>query len=402
VFKGNRKYYAFVILSLALAVTVQYLQPKEISWHKTYMRSDRIPFGSYAIYELLTPALFADKEVNRIPLYNLAGSTKEGGNSLLIINDDFDPSKLDLKALFSFIEQGNAVLISANTFGAGIQDTFKLKTGLAWFKDSQPLDSLLHQRQSFTLSFLRGNSKTRKQYSYTTAATATYFSSFDTTRFRIASMDQDSNVVLLHAQLGRGQLYLSSVPDVFANFYVVNHPNRQYAYQVLSLLAGETLIWDEYYKRWNHREESPFRFIFNNPGLYAAYSLLLLSLLLFMFFGLRRRQRPIPIVLPLQNTTLQFVDVVSHVYFKSANHQHIAAEKIRYFYAGIRKKYNLSTEQIDDEFLNHLAALSGVAYDDLERIFYTCERLRHAPTATEPDLLELSKWINYFNTKSIR
>ena len=52
-FKGNRKYYSVLALIFIAVIVLQYMQPKPINWTRTYFKKDKIPFGCYAIFNLL-------------------------------------------------------------------------------------------------------------------------------------------------------------------------------------------------------------------------------------------------------------------------------------------------------------------------------------------------------------
>ena len=133
-----------------------------------------------------------------------------------------------------------------------------------------------------------------------------------------------------------------------------------------------------------------------------AYLLLIGGLLFFMAFELKRKQKAIPIIKPLENSTLNFVDVISQVYYNSKNHKYIAEEQIQYFYYEIRKKFGVNTSDFDDTFYQTIHMLSGIELDNIKKLFTYCENLKQAPSLTENDLLELNNRINNFKQKSIR
>jgi hypothetical protein len=193
-----------------------------------------------------------------------------------------------------------------------------------------------------------------------------------------------------------------SFPDVFGNYFVANHPNRHLAYTLLSLLKNKNLVWDEYYKSTKVNNDSFLKFIIENDSLYAAYLLLFFSLLIYMITEGRRRQRPIPVVEPVSNSTLEFVNVISHVYFNAKNHQSIAIEKIKYFYEEVRKKFNVHTGQINESFISEISELSGIEHKLVKQLFVYCEKIKAASEITEYDLIELNRQISNFNKNSLR
>ncbi len=400
-FNGNRKYYSVLALIFIAVIALQYMQPKPINWTRTYFKKDKIPFGCYAIFNLLENN-FAKKVItNKQTLYSLNAEMAESNQTLILIDDNIELSKLDVKSLFSFLKKGNTVLISTSNFSKALQDTFNIDVQENWIAKSTSIDSLLTKR-AFEVQYTQPKNNVLKSYVYPTVATESYFTKFDTTLFKVSSINKQHQPVLLEANIGKGKLVLSSLPDVFGNLFIVNHVNRFYAYTLLSKVKNKTIIWDENYKTHNVQQKGIFQFIFNNDALYMGYCIAIIGLLFFMIFEMKRKQRAIPVIKPLQNTTLEFVDVISHVYFNSKNHKYIAEEKIAYFYFDMRKKFSVNTTLMDDEFYNTIHLLSGIDLDAVKKLFSYCENLKQAPSLTEQDLLELNTRITNFKLKSIR
>lgn len=400
-FKGNRKYYIVLAAIFVGVIFLYYNQPKPVNWKRTYAKDDRIPFGCYAIFNLLENTYAENIRTNSQGIYNLNESSQSGGQTLLIVDDRLEFTKLEIQSLFAFLEKGNTVLLCANTFGEELCDTFRLDVQWNIHFRALSLDSLL-KKPAFEISYIQPKNNVQKSYVYPKAATESYFSRLDTVQFRISAVNKAHMPVLLEAGFGKGKLVLSTLPDVFGNLFIVDHPNRSYVYTLLSKLKNQTIIWDEYYKASGHQKESLFAFIFSSDALYMAYGITMLALLIFMIFEIRRKQRSIPVIVPLKNTTLEFVDVVSHVYFNSKNHKHIALETIKYFYFDIFRKFNLSVVNQDEAFYKALHNLSGVDLEKIRTLFRYCENLKHAPGLTEDDLLELNDRITKFKQQSIR
>ena len=400
-FKGNRKYYSVLALIFIAVIVLQYTQPKPINWTRTYFKKDKIPFGCYAIFNLLENN-FAKKVItNKQTLYNLNAEMAESNQTLILIDQYIELSKLDVKSLFSFLKKGNTVLICTSNYSKALKDTFNIDVQENWITKSTSIDSLLTKR-AFEIQYTQPKNNLLKSYVYPTVATESYFEKFDTTLFKVSSVNKQHQAVLLEATIGKGKLVLSSLPDVFGNLFIVNHVNRFYAYTLLSKVKNNTIIWDENYKTHNAQQKGIFQFIFNNDALYMGYCIAIIGLLFFMIFEMKRKQRAIPIINPLQNSTLEFVDVISHVYFNSKNHKHIAEEKIAYFYFDVRKKFSVNTTLMNDEFYNTIHHLSGIDLDAVKKLFLYCENLKQAPSLTEQDLLELNTRITNFKLKSIR
>lgn len=400
-FKGNRKYYIVLAGLFVAIIALQYFQPKPINWNRTYFKKDKIPFGCFAIYNLLENNFCSKVKVNNQTLYSLNADANDSTQTLIIIDNNVEFSKVDIKSLFNYVKKGNNVLIAASSINKHLADTFKLDIEENWIIKSNSIDSLLTKR-AFEINYIQPKNNIRKTYQYPMVANESYFAKFDRSLFKVSSINKKNEAVLLEAQIGKGKLILSSLPDVFGNLFIVNHQNRYYVYTLLSKVKNKTIIWDEHYKSHNEQQKSVFQFIFSNDALYMAYLVLLIGLLFFMVFEMKRKQRAINIITPLQNTTLNFVDVVSHVYYNSKNHKHIAEEKISYFYFDVRKKFGVNTNEINEGFYNTIHKLSGIELDAVKKLFSYCENLKQAPLLTENDLLELENRIHNFKIKSIR
>ena len=142
-FKGNRKYYSVLALIFIAVIVLQYIQPKPINWTRTYFKKDKIPFGCYAIFNLLENN-FAKKVItNKQTLYNLNAEMAESNQTLILIDHNVELSKLDVKSLFSFLKKGNTVLICTSNFSKALKDTFNIDVQENWITKSTSIDSLL-------------------------------------------------------------------------------------------------------------------------------------------------------------------------------------------------------------------------------------------------------------------
>ncbi len=398
-FKDNKKFIYIFCGIFALVIAIQFYKPKETNWTRTYLNKNKTPFGCFAIYNLMEKGYSGSFKTNNQTLYNLNGLQKKKA-SLVIVNDKIDFNKNDMRSLFEFLNAGNTVFIAVNSFRGALADTFHLRTELDYADYFISIDSLI-KKDGVKIKLKASNYK-KQAFSYSRIATSGYFKSFDTTRFNVSGDMGRNKACFISTKIGKGKLYLMTMPDVFGNYFIVNNPNRQLAYALLSIIKNDELIWDEYYKTYNITSYSFIKFILESDALYTAYLLIIFILILYMIFEGRRRQRAIPVVATPTNSTLEFVNVVSHVYYNSKNHQSIAAEKIKYFYETIRRKFHVNTNQINDEFLNEITDLSGIERKLVRQLFIFCEKLKEPIEINENELVELNRQIYNFNKNSLR
>ena len=398
-FKGSKKYlYIFIILFIII-VGFQYLLPKPISWLRTYLNKDKAPFGCLAIYKLLN-GVYAEKViVNNQTLYNLKDKL-DSSASILLINEYFNFNKSDISSLNKIVAGGNSVFISATDFNGPLADTFHLRTRKDFYNFGLSPDSLM-LKQGDTIHLVAKN-YLQLPFVYSQIGSISSFSNFDSTKFQILAITQQNKACLISTSIGKGKLYLMSAPDIFGNYFIVNHKNKELAYTLLSVLKNKTFIWDEYYKTYNEKNESFLKLIFESDSLYAAYLLLIFTIIVYMITEGRRRQRAIPVIDPVTNTTLEFINVISHVYYNSKNHQSIALEKIKYFYETIRTKFHVNTNQINETLINEISVLSGIEFKIINQLFNYCEKIKTIHEISEYDLIELNRQITNFNKNSQR
>lgn len=363
------------------------------------MSKDKSPFGCFAIYNLLDRVYAKSYRLNNQTFYNLNNAQKKTA-SLLIVNDNINFNKNDMRSLFEFLDKGNTVFISVTQFNGALADTFHIRTDFDYSDYFTSVDSLM-KKEGVKIKMNAVNYK-KKPFSYSRVASSAYFRNFDSTRFKaLADLGKDKTC-LIGANIGKGKLYLMTMPDVFGNYFIVDDPNRQFVYAMMSLLKNDELIWDEYYKTYNVTNYSFIKFVLESDALYTAYLLIIFILIFYMIFEGRRRQRAIPVIEPPKNSTLEFVNVVSHVYYNSQNHQSIAAEKIKFFYETIRRKFNVNTNQITDDFFNEISVLSGIEKKLVRQLFVYCEKLKEPIEINENELIELNRQIHNFNKNSLR
>jgi hypothetical protein len=398
-FRDNKKYLYFFVGIFILIVAVQYILPKPTNWNRTYLGKDKAAFGTYAIKELMSGVYSRTLTVNKATFYNLQNSM---GNksSVLLINDRFDLNKNDMKALYKMLDEGSTVFMAANEFLGAIADSLHVRCTYNAFSLFGNMDSLLVKPGS-DITLLASNYK-KKKFAYPQAAWISAFTHFDTTKFEVLATTLKNKACLIRGSFGKGKLYLMTAPDIFSNYFIVKNENRELAYAMLSLIKNDVVVWDEYYKTYNVTNYSFLKFILESDALYSAYLLFLFTIILYMITEGRRRQRAIPILEPVKNTTLEFVNVISHVYFNAKNHKNISSEMIRYFFDEIRKKFNVNTLIIDEGLITEVTILSGIENKKVKQLFAYCEKLRTSNDVTELDLIELNRQINNFNTNSLR
>jgi hypothetical protein len=212
-------------------------------------------------------------------------------------------------------------------------------------------------------------------------------------------MNNKGKVNFLRFDIGKGHLLLHVAPMAFTNYSILTGNNKRYIEQAFSYLPQDAsaVYWDEYYKIGRGGPTTPLRVILSRPPLRAAYFLALASIILFIIFQSKRKQRIIPVLEKPRNATMDFVETVSRVYYNQQNHRNIALKKVTYLLDNIRSKYGLQTQNLDETFEERLAHKSGVPLQQVRDLVSMVHRVRSNETVLAPELMHFSRLIDEFN-----
>lgn len=424
--KKYLKYIAFFSVSFILLIFIELTRTEEIDWTLSFSREDKIPYGSYIIFDLLTN-IFPEEEIYTVdyPIYNVLKEETEYMDSIseedfsdssihfpaspaaadeiyenenfpeyisnyIFINDNFSPDKLDLEKLLLFVEQGNNVFASAFWFGSELTDTLKLETKFNF----SSVDSI-------ELNFLNKKLEKPENYIYTKNTFNYSFRVKDSLNTTVLGYTNDSLVNFIKVEFGKGNIYLHAFPLAFTNYNILDSLNSDYIFKTLSYLPeNSTVMWDEYYKTNKSFMRTPLSFILNQKPLKYAYYLLIFSIFSYIIFAGRRRQRIIPLKRKLTNTTLEFVRTIGRLYYQQKNHKNIAEKKITYFLEQLRNRFNIKTDEINDDVIRRISQKSGVELKEVKNIFNTIKYLDLKIKINEDELKKINNLIESFYNKA--
>ncbi len=393
-----KRYRNYIMLLAALffcVVFIETMAPRRIDWTPSFARQDKIPYGSYVLYDILPELFPGDTIVTAdLPAYNVLDAEGEDDRrTYLVINQTFAPDELDTRALLAFVDQGNAAFIAASNISGSFADTLGLNIGYAIL--SSAADSI---GINFTNPALRAGG----EYRVRRASADYYLENFDSLGATVLGVNDAGLPNFIRLDHGQGTIYLSTVPFLFTNYHLLRSPEGEYAARALSYIPDGPIIWDDYYKEGRVLVESPLRFIWSRESLSWALYTGLVGVVLFIIFMGKRRQRIIPEIRPLPNTTLEFAETVGRLYYQHGDHNNLVEKKIAYFFDHIRTVCGVATNQRDDAFLRTVAARSGVDLESVRTVFGYIDRLRASGTVGEEQLVALNASIEKFYADSKR
>ena len=373
--KGYRRYIAIIVVLFGALVLLEYSRPKPVDWSQTLSREDKIPYGTFALYELL-PDIFEGEPVQpvREPVYNMLQDSTLSGN-YIFINKYFALDSLDTNLLLDFVHRGNEVFIAAESFPLHLSDSLHFE----W----EMMDSIAPDSTGLLFSSL----PQQKAYTYPAYNNLSYLTVTKQKGHEALGRNMAGKLVFMKVPFGEGHFYISSVPLAFTNYQLLTLNQSAYAATALSHLPVQPVYWDEYQNKGRFDEQSMFGVLMRHEQLTWAYYIALFGIALFLLFKSKRTQRIIPVIEPPRNTTLDFVNVIGNLYYNHGNHKDIAEKSISYFLEHLRLHYHVATSTPDDELRERVIAKSGADAETVTNIFNLMHSIRQSNSIGEQTLM---------------
>lgn len=393
----NRTLKLYLVVLVLIVIGTVFLEanrPKPINWNPTYSLKDKIPFGLYVL-DQETDYLFGNRlqKVNVTPYeffdpqYNWETHQYETEGTFFYINFYNTIDHQSIEEVMTFVSKGNTAFIASESFPHSLFDSLSLDINYK------------HLYQDSIYAHLVNPKLGNKKYNITVGSSDIYFEKIDTLNTTVLGYQKQSKqteqlVNFVKVPYGYGNFYLHTQPTVFTNYHLLKNDNYRYAENILSYLPqNENIYW---FTKGQQREvinQSPMRFIVSQPALRYAWYILLFTALVFVVLNIKRKQRIVPIITPLTNTTIDFTKTIANLYYQERNHHTIMDKKITYFLEKIRTKYLIDTQVLDDGFIKKLHLKSGKNQEDIQRVVDLINQYRKQSSSSEQDLINLNRAI---------
>lgn len=384
--KKEIKFLIPIAVTTIILIIIRLSQPEEIDWSYNFTKASTIPYGGYIIHDILSN-LFPDAEIiNRdVPIYNVLKDGYYYETNYIFINSYFVPDGLDTEYLMYYVSQGNNVFISAFDIRGQLSDSLHISTYGYFFNED-----------TVNINLIDSSTTAVNGFTYKKGNFSNYFFTYDTAGTQVLGINQDGKANFIRIRHGDGNFFLNTVPLAFSNYHLLNEDNSGYVFRALSCLPVREIIWDDYYKAGNKFTSTPLRFILSQDSFSWAYYLGLISIILFIIFYGRRKQRIIPVIPPLQNSSLEFVRTVGNLYYQQKEHKNMAMKKIAYFLEYLRSRYYLKSGVLDDEALKKISDKSLYPVEKLKNTFSLIEQIKNSNYVTEMELVKVNSQIENF------
>lgn len=390
-------YIGLLIFLLGLIAFIELTRERPINWKPTYNERHKIPFGTYIFHEELE-AVFPNQEftdVRKTPYeffdayYDWEEDEYTTTGNFIHVAQYSEMDEISAQELLDFVSYGNTVFMSSNYFPNRLKDSLGFNTTNQYDLKGNSYFTLTNPRfKTDSITIDRGINN-----------------------FHFSKLDKDLTTVLGHQTFDsiafpnfikvnyyQGSFLLHLQPIAFTNYNLLKKNNKKYAEAVLGYLPEDNIFYNSLNKANTNVSGSKLRYILSQDALRYAWYLGLISLVLFLIFNAKRRQRIVKEIKPHENTTVAFTKTIGNLYYETKDHNNLVEKKITYFLEYLRRVYFLDTQVLDERFTKLLIQKSGKDKEQIQQLVKSIVHLKAKPQCTEADLINLNKQIEDFYT----
>jgi len=356
-------------------------------WNVTLNKEDKKPYGTYLAYQSLQyyfPGVKVEPLASAFRYDNMDNNMKYNyyGTSLMVlVGLDFFVTDKEWNQLLNFADNGNEIVIFCSRLDKKIEETLKCHKKLGNYEAYPSYYFGIGKDINENVLSLTGEPD--RTYGYKGRSLYGYFA-FDTVETEAdddeESVDSESVNAITQTQqisspstlgyvasypdfirykVGSGHITLHAAPLALSNYFLLQDGNEDYLTGLWHTLPGNiaNIYWNEYYVR--SESESDYGTLWKYSSIKLALLLGIAALLLYVLFEGKRRQRIIPILPPVRNDSVSFVETVGRLYYNKGNHTNLAEKMIQQFLEWVRAHYFLNTNLLNDEFIRQLVMKSG-------------------------------------------
>ena len=387
--KFSRLYILGIVGFLLLVFIVEYRMPRRYNWNPTFSARSEQPFGCQLFDSVLSATLPDGYRVERKTLYQLwqADSTKHRAVMVLAKNL-YDFGSVDIETMMRMSRRGNRVLVVADGINYELLDTLGLYMTTDYTETMLNLGvaGARYERDSLTIWQDGAGDYGQRVFMlypqlgrrYLLLDTDHYAKKLD---YKVLAISPKSDTWMSAVQvpMGQGSITFVSTPLLFTNYGVLDDEGRDFVMRVLNTTKGLPLVRTTAYLPTYEDavEGSPLRYLLTHRPLRWALYLTMLTILAFMCFTARRRQRAIPIVKEPENRSMEFVDLIAKLYEQRRDYRDITLKKFVYFADDLRRQLHIDiTDTVEDvQNIGLLAHATGLEGSDIALLLSELRRL---------------------------
>ncbi|WP_341228563.1 hypothetical protein [uncultured Arcticibacterium sp.] len=328
-------------------------------------------------------------------------------NLYVAIAPYYIPEYHEIRRLKDYISSGNVGLISSFNLGAELLDSlFQTNAGSENIDYKFPpilLKSKTGQVWDESLKFFPQN------YAYPghwAINQSDFKNRIDSSNHNVIPILKDDlgNVQMVRIKIGEGEVYLSNNPLVFSNYFLLHKKNYKFLNQLMTLvdIKNRGVVWDDYYKDFKgnspseKKQSKVLNTIHKYPSLKIAFYTFIFTVLLFILFYYRRIQKEVEVLPEAKNQTLDFVNVITGLYWNEQNHLLMARKMHAHFLEDLKDKYHFYAKDVSLDNLELLSHKTGRKEHVLMGVLSDMEAVKNGKDLKDTELIKMYQNVQKF------
>lgn len=373
---------------MVLLISVEFFKKQDIDWRPTFSTFDKIPYGTAVNYRLAAEGKW-NNIIERTNKTFYQYSTEDSSNfsPIFMVNRiSFDDESF--KQLLLHVENGNTVFMASNTPSSKLLDYFDIDWS---YKSADKEKNLIELENGISFVDTLSIVYRTERFPYFT------WNDSNTNITQLGSRNNNADFIeILH---GKGKFMVHVNPVVFTNYYLLHQISFEYVNSIFAMLPGSRIVWDDYLNYGHRKPPSEMRFVLSSIPMRMAFYIITFLILLYLGLAWRRKQRMIPVLEPIKNSSIHFISTLTNLYLSNKNNRIIALYLIKNFRIKMNRKYlihwNKSTDTIKEQLINK----SGKSELEVEKLLQKLTDTEQHKTVSQTELVELNNTIEEFISK---
>lgn len=422
--KFNRTFIVVIIVLMAVMLLFETNAPSRFQWND-YSQSYRSkqPFGCYVMDSVLRASLPQGYEVLGSDIDSCFDDKhKREKHTFLFTNNYDDFFDLFEGDFLELIKEGNNVIFATDYYysndsidqqiGFSLQRIYRSSLSKEALSDSTSCDTInWHSDDKFAPATYLINSVFCQDElvlsgPFRTLAT---LNEFGTSYYNdVYDVYNESTTITVAGirNYGKGKVIVVCMPLIFTNYGILNDDIRPFALRVLSECGDLPVVrYDQTLMSHdagdNMDSESPLRYLLSNRPLRWAFYLALATLVAFVLFSARRRQRVIPVIHSPVNHMMDFVKRIGGIYYQRHDNVDLLIKKYASFSSDVRTQAMIDIDDYDhiEDELQSLSNRTGIPFKELQKQIYDVWNATNADSISDERLRQLIDVMNNIRHK---
>ncbi len=392
------------------------------TWNVKLRHTEDQPYDTKLLHTLLKESYGSKNFVTVDNNLKATIDTAKSGSLLFIIGKMACYDSVALESLQEFMERGNSICIASES------PQTELFSELVYFNSKEEIiqsvsKPLVHPRfltdTSFTFNFHFQVLKDTVKYAWKYLAKNSIIDwKFNHPVTYLSYLDEEY-INFLKVGYEKGALYVYTTPVLLTNFYLSKKQGYEYANRFFKEMGNpEKIIWDnssvifsgsptdssdcattpgfESSGGRSFNKDNLLEFILSKRELRWAWYLSISGVFLFFVFRLKREQKPLVVLNPDNNASVEYAKAVGLLYYKTSPHKDLAEHMMKLFYNYIKTRYNINIKDEKQVLIKHIVLHSGLDTQTVSEIFNAHLKVKFNPDVDAEQTIRLHAALDNF------